>query len=917
MRVIPHTSVKLDEWAWTCALAKDDSFALVTGANKVSLARIAFKKRKGRKQRTMTLIPGTEISVVGWVFCSALSEDSRFAVFGSDDDGTLRLAEIMRDPETQAISQMRVFPGNEIKVAAPIYSCTVSPDGSFVIFGTGGKDRKLRIANVIEDPQEKHLKLEEISDGGIAVGGEIYVCHFVENHDLIVFGSSNYKLQGAKIIRDPVTHRVLKLELERSLEIQLQGQPYCMDVSDQHGLMLVGTESERIEIFEIEENASRTQIIGFKKRSDLDFKLGIPPSLCDLARDETLLLIGSSDGKVRLAKPLFHQETKKIIRFETVASSEIDLGVRVICGHISSDKNFALVATNNDAVTRLVDLKAHAPLINKPSHRPPSVQTLESGIQQKITKRPSVKQYQEEQTMMLALQEVSEVLSGEVDLKNILTDIATIVGKAIGAKWINFWEFTPDRKGVSISAAFGMDAAYMEQTKVSPIPVGSAFIGRAVATGKPWGSSDCRTSPKTFRSLMKGVVRLNVYGLLCLPLISKGEVLGGMCIYYQTPHLFSQFELRLTTIAANQAATAVRNTQFFNELNAERNKTLAMIDSLYDGIIMYDLTDRIVSFNPRAEELLWVREKEVILKYPKNLDISTNPLLKNIRYISELSLLDFESKEITIEDPQRTHIAITFLPVKDAGNQKIGSLRVIHDVTKEKETEEFKSSFVTIASHQLRTPMSGLKWAINLLLNGEFGTLTTEGTKTFLRSAQAVESLIRLVGDLLDVSRIEEGRFKYAFGMHDLKKIVEDVSQNLVPQFATRKIEFTIRTPDTELPLAKIDPEKFKMAVSNILDNAFKYTLPGGKVTASLSTQKSSLILDIADTGIGVPKDQVKLIFTKFFRARNAIRLQTEGSGLGLWIANEIVKHHNGRIWIETKENKGTVFSIQLPRESV
>ena len=528
----------------------------------------------------------------------------------------------------------------------------------------------------------------------------------------------------------------------------------------------------------------------------------------------------------------------------------------------------------------------------------------------------SIKEYQKQQRLLFALQQVSKVLTAEVNLQDILKDMATILAKSLGAKRVNFWNLTPDKKAVYIVAHHGMKPEYMEHSRQYPIRLGTAWIGRAVKTGRAWGTSDILDDPHLLKELgpkwKKAIEKQDYRGLLCVPLVSGKNVVGGLCAYFAKPHEFTDFEMRLMTVASNQAATALTNAKIFEELVSERNKSVSIINSLSDGLIVYDLENRITSFNPRSEELLWVYKDDVIGKKVSELSLK-NPLFKNITTISSLHIGDFETKELLTQKPQRLFLKITQVPVRDSQAKKLGSLRVLHDLTAEREAEELKSRFVSVASHQLRTPLSRIKWVLDMFLKKEVGELNAQQYEFLERLYGENEQMIGLISDLLDVSRIEEGRFGYEFKPLDLVKTAEEQLSGFSQAIKKRNLRALFDKPSSPLPQISADKEKLVMAIHNVIDNSIKYTLPRGKINISLSKGEASLILKVKDNGIGIPKDQQKFIFTRFFRARNAIRLQTAGSGLGLWIANEIVKRHNGKIHFESEENKGSEFLLQFP----
>ncbi|GEM_PF-4052605 len=228
-----------------------------------------------------------------------------------------------------------------------------------------------------------------------------------------------------------------------------------------------------------------------------------------------------------------------------------------------------------------------------------------------------------------------------------------------------------------------------------------------------------------------------------------------------------------------------------------------------------------------------------------------------------------------------------------------------------------KSEFISIAAHQLRTPLSAIKWALDMLARGDLGQVNQEQKELLEKSDESNNRMILLVNDLLNVSRIEEGRFGFKFAAGDLgqalRKSIADTS--LVAQKLGVKVIFNEPAPKPRSVM--LDSEKLKIALDNLLSNAIKYSKPGGQVQVSLSPHKSNYLeVTIKDDGIGIPKSDLKKLFNKFFRAENAVKKQTEGSGLGLFIAKNIILNHGGKIWAESKENSGSKFHFTIPTEA-
>ena len=226
-----------------------------------------------------------------------------------------------------------------------------------------------------------------------------------------------------------------------------------------------------------------------------------------------------------------------------------------------------------------------------------------------------------------------------------------------------------------------------------------------------------------------------------------------------------------------------------------------------------------------------------------------------------------------------------------------------------------KSEFISIAAHQLRTPLTAIKWAIDTVKKGDLGPIT-EGQKDMLqKGSESNDRIIILVGDLLNTAKIEEGKFGYTFVESDIAEIIADsiATNALLAKERTVTVSFK---QEPNLLKVKLDKEKIKLALDNLLGNAIKYSKPNGQVTVSVTRHKEHFLeVSVTDQGIGIPKSSMDRIFTKFFRGENAVKQQTEGSGLGLFIAKNIIMNHGGEIAMESEENVGSTFHFTIPLE--
>jgi signal transduction histidine kinase/HAMP domain-containing protein len=233
------------------------------------------------------------------------------------------------------------------------------------------------------------------------------------------------------------------------------------------------------------------------------------------------------------------------------------------------------------------------------------------------------------------------------------------------------------------------------------------------------------------------------------------------------------------------------------------------------------------------------------------------------------------------------------------------------------EIDRAKSHFVSVAAHQLRTPLSIMKWTFRMLLSGDFGKLNDEQKDVIQRGYDVNEGTIILISDLLDVARIESGRFAYEFSDVSIDEIIKDAVEMNMPRAKERKIDVKIvKDSRGKVPFVKGDKTALRIALQNLLANAINYTLPGGKVEVIYRKKGAFAEVQVKDTGVGVPRNQMARLFTKFFRGDNVVRMQTSGTGLGLFIAKSIISAHNGQMGAESEEGKGSVFWFTIPSKS-
>lgn len=244
-------------------------------------------------------------------------------------------------------------------------------------------------------------------------------------------------------------------------------------------------------------------------------------------------------------------------------------------------------------------------------------------------------------------------------------------------------------------------------------------------------------------------------------------------------------------------------------------------------------------------------------------------------------------------------------------------LEVAHANQRLAELDVAKSDFVSVAAHQLRTPLTGIKWSYTALLDPDTGPLTPDQKEIAQNGLASISNTLDLINDLLNVAHVEEGKMKFEIKRQSIFPIFNKAVEGFRLIADEKKIALAVKIPDESgFPDMDIDAEKMGLALTNLLDNAVKYTPIGGRIDFSISQEQGLIRMIVQDSGIGIPKDQKNRLFSKFFRADNATAVQTSGTGLGLYMVKKIIDRHGGKIVVDSVEGEGTAFIVTIPEAS-
>lgn len=363
-------------------------------------------------------------------------------------------------------------------------------------------------------------------------------------------------------------------------------------------------------------------------------------------------------------------------------------------------------------------------------------------------------------------------------------------------------------------------------------------------------------------------------------------------------------------------------------LRQAKAKDEAMLESVGEGLVATGKDGNIVLVNRAFENLLGWKESEVQGKLfinlvsmqdenGKKIENPDRPIQKMLKNGNKNGGLAVRTMNAFYKRKNGSvfPVSITISPILVEG-EVIGVVEVFRDITKEREIDKEKTEFVSLASHQLRTPLSTINWYTEMLLAGDAGKLTLNQKKYLEEIYAGNQRMVELVNSLLNVSRLELGTFTIDPEPTNMIELAKAVIKEQEPGITARKL-YVETNFGQDVPEIYADPKLLRMVFQNLLSNAVKYTPESGHILVGVEHKDKEVLIKVSDSGWGIPKDEANKIFTKLFRASNVKEQDTEGTGLGLYIVKSIVEESGGTIRFESEEHKGTTFFVSLPLEGM
>ncbi len=510
-----------------------------------------------------------------------------------------------------------------------------------------------------------------------------------------------------------------------------------------------------------------------------------------------------------------------------------------------------------------------------------------------------------------ALQRLSEALRRARGLEATLQTVVEEMDR-LGFRSVIISLLDKESHSLVVRAASGKGELYEQVQQVLKVPLIGLTVSleetanitvRVARSGEMESTDDVREmivgiKPAVDPALVQAAMRLiKADSMTVFPLWAEEEVVGVVSIYHPQGKLSAE-DIHLMQAIADQAGLAIENARLFAETVSERAKLAAVIASTEDAIIVTDETDHILLLNPAARRAFRLDGE----------DWGGQPLAEVVENQALHDLFNRLAAEGVAQNAEIPVDGRTFY-ANLAPIPGVGKVLAMQDITYLKELDQMKSDFVATVSHDLRSPLSIIDGYTDLLQ--EVGSLNEQQHQFVERIKVATTNMVRLVTDLLDLGKIEAG-LEMEMTPCDLEDIIDPVVTNLQGWAERKGIELRVELPENVPPI-RGDSIRLRQVLTNLVDNALKYTHEGGTVAVQMSVDNGTVTVRVRDTGIGIGPDDLPHVFDKFYRVEGEETRDIAGTGLGLAIAKSIVEAHGGRIWAESEPGAGSVFSFTLP----
>lgn len=405
--------------------------------------------------------------------------------------------------------------------------------------------------------------------------------------------------------------------------------------------------------------------------------------------------------------------------------------------------------------------------------------------------------------------------------------------------------------------------------------------------------------------------------MIAAPLFASSSVIGVLSCLSTADRAFDDEDARLLLTLCSEAALALEKAGLYRTTLEDKGKIETIINALTDGLLVIDRDARLLMANPSVSGLLGLPDdprgiplERVFAGSPLRAEFREVPFPEAVRTV--LHDGRYVKNELITEDGHREVYQVLWVPLRDADGSVSGAVILLHDVTDFVELDRMKSNFISIVSHELKTPLTSIRGFVRLLETGRVGPINEKQRHYLDIVLQQTDSLTQLIEDLLDLSRIEAGIIEVRRERVDVQPVISGVLDRLENLAREKGVRVSMSVPE-DLPPVTGDADRLAQVFTNLIHNAIKFTPSGGEVWVEATADGETCLLKVSDTGMGISPQDLPRIFDKFYQADSSPTREQSGTGLGLSISRELVTAHGGRMWVESSRGKGTTFSFTLP----
>lgn len=506
------------------------------------------------------------------------------------------------------------------------------------------------------------------------------------------------------------------------------------------------------------------------------------------------------------------------------------------------------------------------------------------------------------------LLEITRAITQELDLDKLLARILNISVEMLAGQ-AGLIALREPQGGWALAATHGIPPAFLRQ--LDPL-----------LAAVPEHEEPARYELPEINRLLQGLTRAASLGLLTgvvLPLIARRQVVGVIFIFRNYQGGFSANDTALLQSFADQAAIAVHNAQLYSEVSHEKRRLDALLDSAADGILILSPDHTIERCNPALARLVGMpteaipgKSHEEIIRWDKHKDGPTLEEAEAMGWPLTPNATLYVEGDLTRRDGMPTPVGITYASLMNADGVLVNIIATIRDITRFREAEELKTTFVSEVSHELKTPVALIKGYVSTLRREDVSWDRAVVKDSLAVIEEEADHLTALIEDLLDASRLQAGALSFSLGDVSLDQVARRIAERFSVQAAQHEIEVNF-PPD--FPVILADEERLTQVLSNLVSNAIKYSPGGGKIRINGEARPGQVIVCVSDEGPGIAAEDIPHVFDRFYRSSGASRT-TKGAGLGLYLARAVVEAHGGHIWVDPKRDAGARICFSLPREA-